>query len=415
MEKWAIVLVMKREMTTISSKRIVLGITGSIAAYKACEIASTLSKSGVHVTPVLTESASHLIGAATLEGLTGNRVITQMFDPAQNVDIEHISVSTSADLFIVAPATANILGKAANGISDDWLSTALLVTQAPVLFAPAMNTNMYAHPAVQANIATLISRGNHFVGPDSGTLACKTEGPGRMSEPDEVVQAALQLLNTSQTLHGKKILITSGANHEPIDPVRYIGNRSSGKMGNAIACEALNRGADVTVVTGPADVAPPSSSNIISVQTALEMSNAVMENLKDVDVIIGAAAVADYRIENPGQEKHKRNGGCLDLKLVENPDIIANVGRAKSNGQLVIGFAAETQDITNNAQSKLTRKNLDLIVANEVGTPESGFGSETINAQFIDKSGEVEVMPLLNKSELAIKLFDRIEKMIAGQ
>jgi phosphopantothenoylcysteine decarboxylase/phosphopantothenate--cysteine ligase len=402
-------------MTTISSKRIVLGITGSIAAYKACEIASTLSKSGVHVTPVLTESASHLIGAATLEGLTGNRVITQMFDPAQNVDIEHISVSTSADLFIVAPATANILGKAANGISDDWLSTALLVTQAPVLFAPAMNTNMYAHPAVQANIATLISRGNHFVGPDSGTLACKTEGPGRMSEPDEVVQAALQLLNTSQTLHGKKILITSGANHEPIDPVRYIGNRSSGKMGNAIACEALNRGADVTVVTGPADVAPPSSSNIISVQTALEMSNAVMENLKDVDVIIGAAAVADYRIENPGQEKHKRNGGCLDLKLVENPDIIANVGRAKSNGQLVIGFAAETQDITNNAQSKLTRKNLDLIVANEVGTPESGFGSETINAQFIDKSGEVEVMPLLNKSELAIKLFDRIEKMIAGQ
>jgi phosphopantothenoylcysteine decarboxylase/phosphopantothenate--cysteine ligase len=402
-------------MTTTSSKRIVLGITGSIAAYKACEIASTLSKSGMHVTPVLTESASHMIGAATLEGLTGNRVITHMFDPVQNTDIEHISVSTSADLFIVAPATANILGKAAHGISDDWLSTALLVTQAPILYAPAMNTNMYGHPAVQENIATLKSRGNHFVGPNAGILACKTDGPGRMSEPDEVVQAALRLLNASQTLKGKKILITSGANHEPIDPVRYIGNRSSGKMGNAIACEALNRGAEVTVVTGPADVAPPSSSRIIPVQTALEMSNAVMDHLKDADVVIGAAAVADYRIDNPGREKHKRNGACLDLKLVENPDIIADVGRAKTNGQIVVGFAAETQDLTDNAQSKLTRKNLDLIVANEVGTPESGFGTETINAQFIDKSGEIEKFPLLNKSDLATQLMDRIEKMMTSQ
>lgn len=406
---------MKRKMTTTSSKRIVLGITGSIAAYKACEIASTLSKSGMHVTPVLTESASHMIGAATLEGLTGNRVITHMFDPVQNTDIEHISVSTSADLFIVAPATANILGKAAHGISDDWLSTALLVTQAPILYAPAMNTNMYGHPAVQENIATLKSRGNHFVGPNAGILACKTDGPGRMSEPDEVVQAALRLLNASQTLKGKKILITSGANHEPIDPVRYIGNRSSGKMGNAIACEALNRGAEVTVVTGPADVAPPSSSRIIPVQTALEMSNAVMDHLKDADVVIGAAAVADYRIDNPGREKHKRNGACLDLKLVENPDIIADVGRAKTNGQIVVGFAAETQDLTDNAQSKLTRKNLDLIVANEVGTPESGFGTETINAQFIDKSGEIEKFPLLNKSDLATQLMDRIEKMMTSQ
>jgi len=399
-------------MNTTSSKRIVLGVTGSIAAYKACEIASTLSKSGMHVTPVLTESASHLIGAATLEGLTGNRVITHMFDPVQNSDIEHISVSTSADLFIVAPATANILGKAANGISDDWLSTALLVTHAPILFAPAMNTNMYGHPAVTENIAKLKSRGNHFVGPNSGTLACKTEGPGRMSEPQEVVEAALQLLDISQSLKGKKILITTGANHEPIDPVRFIGNRSSGKMGNAIALEALNRGADVTVVTGPADVAPPSSSQIISVQTAQEMSDAVMNHMNDVDVVIGAAAVADYRIENPSDKKHKRNGACLDLKLIENPDIIGSVGKAKTNGQIVVGFAAETQDLTENAQSKLARKNLDLIVANEVGVPESGFGTETINAQFVHKSGEIEEFPLLDKKELATRLLDRIENML---
>lgn len=399
-------------MSTKSAKHVVLGVTGSIAAYKACEIASTLTKAGVRVTPVLTKSAQNLVGAATFEGLTGNRVITDMFDPAQNTDIEHISVATSADLFLVAPATANILGKAANGISDDWLSTALMVTQAPILFAPSMNTNMYRHPAVQANIQTLSERGYHFIGPDAGVLACKTVGPGRMTEPAEIVERVFSLLDGVQDLVGHHVLITSGANHEPIDPVRYIGNRSSGKMGYAIADEALSRGARVTVITGPAEVAPPDGAEVINVQTAEEMCNAVIESMGDADVIIGAAAVADYRVESPATEKKKRDGSALSIELVENPDIIATVGAKKRENQVVIGFAAETNDLIANAKKKLEKKKLDMIVANTVGTADSGFGTDTVDARFLYRDGTIREQPMLLKTELAERLMDSVAHLL---
>ena len=332
-------------MTTKSAKEVVLGVTGSIAAYKACEIASLLVKRGVTVTPVLTESATHLVGATTFEALTGNPVITGMFEPLLNREVEHINVARRADLFLIAPATANILAKHAHGIADDWLSTTLLATKAPILFAPAMNTDMYGHAATQKNLRILKQRGCHFVGPDAGILACKTEGIGRMAEPLGVVEAAMMLLGRNRDLEGRHVVITSGANHEPIDPVRFIGNRSSGKMGRALAQEALLRGARVTVISGPAEVAPPDGCTVVSVETAMDMCEALDAELPGADIGIGAAAVADYRVENPLTEKHKRSGDGLTLALAENPDIIARAGAAKKNGQIVVGFAAETNDL----------------------------------------------------------------------
>jgi phosphopantothenoylcysteine decarboxylase / phosphopantothenate---cysteine ligase len=399
-------------MNTKSAKHVVLGVTGSIAAYKACEIASTLTKAGVNVTPVLTKSAQNMVGPATFEGLSGNRVITDMFDPVQNTDIEHISVATSADLFLIAPATANIIGKAAHGIADDWLSTALMVTQAPILFAPSMNTNMYRHPALQENLDTLRERGCQFIGPDSGVLACKTVGPGRMSEAEAVVKRAFEILDGVRDLEGCRILITSGANHEPIDPVRYIGNRSSGKMGYAIADEAIRRGAQVTVITGPAEVAPPAHATVIQVQTAREMCDAVLNAMADADVIIGAAAVADYRVENPTTQKQKRDGSDMSLTLVENPDIIGTVGANKKDHQVIIGFAAETNDLIANAQKKLEKKKLDMIVANTVGTADSGFGTETTDAQFLYRDGVIQEHPRLLKTELAARLMDNVVHLL---
>lgn len=400
-------------MSTTSAKHVILGVTGSIAAYKACEIASLLSKKGFKVTPVLTKSAAQFIGAASLEGITGNRVITEMFDTSTNAGIDHVAVPQSADLVIVAPATANILGKAAHGIADDWLTTALLVTRAPILFAPAMNTNMFGHAAVQDNLRTLRDRGCHFVGPDSGVLACKTIGVGRMMDPEYVVEAAMSLLYPKHDLAGKRVLLTSGGNHEPIDPVRFIGNRSSGKMGYALANEALQRGAQVTVITGPADVVPPEGATTIQVQTAIEMGDALLEHLHEADIVIGAAAVADYRVENPPTEKRKRDGRAMTLTLVENPDLIAEAAARKREDQVVVGFAAETQDLLENAHAKLAKKNLDLIVANEVGVADSGFGTDTVRASLIDASGTVDAQPLLSKAELAERLFDRIVDMLS--
>jgi phosphopantothenoylcysteine decarboxylase / phosphopantothenate---cysteine ligase len=402
-------------MNTISAKHVVLGVTGSIAAYKACEIASTLTKAGVKVTPVMTRSAQQLVGPATFEGLTGNRVIADMIESGQNANIDHIALARSADLFLIAPATANILGKAAYGIADDWLTTALLATPAPILFAPAMNSNMYTHPAVQENIATLKKRGCQFIGPASGLLACKTDGAGRMVEAEEIVDAVWSILGRSDDLAGKHLLLTTGANHEPIDPVRYIGNRSSGKMGFAIAQEALARGAQVTVVTGPADIAPPMGAKVIHVETAQEMSNAVMVHMDEADIIIGAAAVADYRVAHPSEEKHKRSQQKLTIELTENPDIIGAVGAQKRAGQIVVGFAAETNDLVAHAQEKLNKKHLDMIVANRVGTPDSGFGSDTTDAQFLFRDGTINNHLVIQKRALADQLMNHIVELLSKQ
>ncbi|NIA12894.1 MAG: bifunctional phosphopantothenoylcysteine decarboxylase/phosphopantothenate--cysteine ligase CoaBC [Nitrospiraceae bacterium] len=395
-----------------STREIVLGVTGSIAAYKACEIASRLVEYGASVTPVLTKSATELVGPATFEAITGHRAVIDMFEPLQNPEVEHIAVATRADLFLIAPATANILAKAAHGIADDWLSTTLLATRAPILFAPAMNTNMYTHPATQANIETLRERGGHFVGPDSGRLACGTTGPGRMSDPHVVIEAMLPLLCQRKDLVGKHILITSGGNREPIDPVRFIGNRSSGKMGRALALEALARGACVTVVSGPSETPLPHAAEVIRVETAAQMAEAVLARSADADAIIGAAAVADYRAANAAGQKRKRGTGPVTLELVENKDIIAAVGKTKRDGQFVVAFAAETTDLAENASAKLTKKEVDLVVANEVGAPDSGFGAETLRTVFIDAQGPSGTVELLTKETVAERLFDRVAQAL---
>jgi len=392
----------------ISNSEVVLGITGSIAAYKACEIASRLVELGVRVIPVLTRSAQQLVGPASLEAITGQRAIVEMFAPLQNPEVEHIAVANRAALFLIAPATANVIAKAACGIADDWLSTTLLATRSPVLFAPAMNTDMYNHPATQANIETLRARGCHFVGPGTGRLACGTIGVGRMIDPMTVIEAALPLISGNRDLAGKRVLITSGGNREPIDPVRFIGNRSSGKMGRAIALEALVRGATVVVVNGPAETPMPYGIEVVSVETAAQMAEEVLSRAPDADIIIGAAAVADYRVEQSAPQKLKRKGESLVLTLVENTDILAEVGARKREGQIVVGFAAETNDLLANASAKLKKKNLDLIVANQIGTADSAFGTDTIRAAFIAKDGDIDELPLLSKEDLAERLMDHI-------
>lgn len=393
-------------------KVIVLGVTGSIAAYKACELASRLVEAGATVLPVLTAGGREFVGPASLEGITGQRVITSMFEPVQNPEIEHIAVARRADLFLIAPASANIIAKAAHGLADDWLTTTLLATRAPILFAPAMNTMMYQHPATQDNIALLKTRGCRFVGPGTGALACGEFGPGRLIETPAILEVARIALRNDHSLAGKQVLITSGANHEPIDPVRFIGNRSSGKMGHALALEALMRGAEVTVVTGPCEVPPPQGARILEAPTAVAMLEAVEAFLPRTDIFIAAAAVADFRVERPTAEKHKRGEGGLHLDLVPNPDIAAHVGHTRKAGQVAVGFAAETGDFLAHAAEKLEKKRLDLIVANDVKSPDSGFGSDTTRAWILTPGQETEVLPLVTKAELAQRLFDRIAPLL---
>lgn len=394
-----------------SNKEVVLGVTGSIAAYKACEIASRLVELGARVTPVLTRSARELAAPAAFEALCGRRAILEMFGPLQNPEIEHIAVAERAALFLIAPATANILAKTATGIADDWLSTTLLATRAPILFAPAMNCNMWSHPATVANVETLRGRGCHFVGPAEGRLACGAIGVGRMIDPRTVVEAALPFLNDKRDLQGKCVLITSGSTREPIDPVRYIGNRSSGKMGRALALEALCRGAQVIVVTGPADVTPPHGARVHAVETAAEMERAVAQFAPQADILIGAAAVGDYR-PRAADTKLKRTGESVSLTLDENPDIIAGVGASKRPGQIVVGFAAETDDLRRHAEDKLRRKNLDIVLANEVGKPGAGFGADHLQAILITRDG-AEGLGRATKAEIAETLLDRAMALLA--
>ena len=394
-----------------AGREIVLGVTGSIAAYKACELASRLKEHGAIVRAALSRAALSFVGPASFEGITGQPAITEMFDPLQNPEIEHIAVARRAGLFLIAPATANVIAKAAHGIADDWLTTTLLATRAPILFAPAMNTQMYLHPATQANIALLKERGCHFVGPGAGQLACGEVGPGRLIETAPILESAAVLLRGDTSLAGKHVLLTSGANHEPLDPVRFIGNRSSGKMGHALALEALCRGARVTVVTGPAEVLPPHGASVVQVQTAREMLSAVEEYFSSADIFVAAAAVADYRVDMPRTEKHKRSGDVQSVTLVPNPDIAAEMGRRKRKGQIMVGFAAETNDHVAHAQDKLKRKNLDLIVANQVGVADSGFGTDTNRAWLIARGQAEEALELMGKDELAGRIFDRVTQI----
>ena len=396
---------------------IALGVTGGIGAYKAVEVARGLQKRGHEVVAVMTHSATRFVGAVTFEAITRRRVITDQFEGGMNADIEHIALASTIDLLLIAPATANIIGKLANGIADDFLSTLYTATRAPLLLAPAMNTLMFEHQAVRKNLDTLASRGARFVEPGEGYLACGWIGKGRLAEPDEIVAAAEAILRPEGPLRGRRVLVTAGPTYEDVDPVRYIGNRSSGRMGYAIAAEAARRGAAVTLVTGPTAIEPPAVREVIKVRGAADMHQAVVSRAADVDVIVMAAAVADYApIERAGQ-KVAKEGDTLTLVLRKTPDILGELGQrrvAQGRGPLLIGFAAETEDVVAHATAKRERKHADLIVANDVSRADAGFDVDT-NAVTIVGAGGAEALPLQSKARIAAEILDRVERLLTAR
>jgi phosphopantothenoylcysteine decarboxylase/phosphopantothenate--cysteine ligase len=330
-----------------------------------------------------------------------------MWEEPKTWNVEHIALATLADLFLIAPATANIIGKIANGIADDMLSTTVMATKAPVILAPAMNTNMYLNPITQQNIAKLASLGYHFIEPGTGMLACGVEGPGRLAEPSTIVEYVENLTKQSCSLAGKKVLITAGGTREPLDPVRYIGNRSSGKMGYALAAAAAERGAAVLLVSGPTNLPAPQGVAVVNVESAQEMRNAVLAEYPDADIVIKAAAVADYRSVAQAEHKIKKNDETLTILLEKNPDILAELGRLKTK-QILIGFAAETEQLVTYATEKLNRKNADMIVANNVMLPDAGFNTDTNIVKLLYRDGRIEDLPKMEKTKLAGIILDKI-------
>jgi phosphopantothenoylcysteine decarboxylase/phosphopantothenate--cysteine ligase len=392
-----------------------LGVTGGIGAYKAVEVARGLQKRGHDVAAIMTRSARKFVGEVTFEAITRRPVITDQFARGANADIEHIALATDIGLLVIAPATANVIGKLANGIADDFLTSLYLATRAPVLLAPAMNTNMLEHPAVQRNLQTLASRGVHLVEPGEGFLACGWIGKGRLAEPDAIVEAAERLLRPQGSLLGRRIVVSAGPTYEDIDPVRYVGNRSSGRMGYAIAAEASRRGAHVVLVSGPTKLDAPAGVQLEAVRSAHEMARAIDRHAAGADAVVMAAAVADYTPERGAAgAKIPKSDGPLTLTLVRTPDILAGLGRARGGAPtpLLVGFAAETGDPRPRARQKLAAKQVDLIVANDVSREGAGFDADTNAATFISADGE-EDQPLQPKSALASKILDRVEQMLA--
>lgn len=383
---------------------IALGVTGCIAAYKAIEVMRGLQKAGVSVQVVLTRAALEFVTPLTFESLSGRNVITEMFPPGLNRDIKHISVAQSIRLLAVAPATANILGKFARGIADDFLSTLYLSTPAPVLIAPAMNVEMWRHPAVRENVEILKARGHYFVDPEAGVLACGMEGEGRLAPVDVIVARILEVLQGGESLAGLKILVTAGPTVEDIDPVRFISNRSSGKMGYAVAQAAVHRGADVYLITGPTSLTAPAAARIIQVRSAAEMKDAVLQLYPKMDIVVKAAAVADYRPEAPADRKIKKSGDAITLRLVRTEDILERLGTEKA-GQVLVGFAAETERLIESAREKLRRKNLDLVVANDVSS--GVFGSDISTVHIMSATGETETLRDQSKLAIANRILDR--------
>lgn len=394
----------------MKEKKVVVGVTGGIAAYKAAELVRLLVKAGARTKVAMTRSATKFVAPLTFEALSGNKVISDMWD-AGTGPMDHIHWGQEADLVIIAPATANFIGKMTHGVGDDFLSTMVLAASARVLVCPAMNTQMFLNPAVQGNLGLLRERGYEVMEPPEGGLACGTEGPGRLPEPEDIVEEARRLLSP-QDLAGIRFLVTAGPTIEPLDPVRYMTNRSSGRMGYAMARAARMRGGEVTLVSGPTSLNPPGGVSFERVKTAEEMRRAVMENCENCDVVIKAAAVLDYKPKERAAHKIKKKGGEHTLELIENPDILAELGHRKSGGRpLLVGFAAETQEILANATEKLKRKNLDMIVANDVSRDDAGFEVETNAVKVICQDGRVEEWALMPKEELADRLLDRIKKM----
>ena len=393
---------------------IALGVTGGIGAYKAVEVARGLQKRGHEVVAIMTAAATRFVGPVTFEAITRRRVITDQFEPGANADIEHIALASSIDLLLIAPATANILGKLANGLADDFLSTLYTATRAPVLVAPAMNTQMFAHEAVRRNLDTLAARGVRFVEPGEGYLACGWIGKGRLAEPDEIVAAAEAILRPDGPLRGQKILVSAGPTYEDLDPVRYIGNRSSGRMGYAIAAEAARRGADVVLVTGPTSIDAPAVREVVRVRSAAEMHEAVLSRAGAMQVVVMAAAVADYTPADRAEQKVAKTGDRLTLELKKTPDILGDLGRrrlAQGEGPVLVGFAAETENVIATATAKRERKHADLIVANDVSRKDAGFDVDTNAVTIVGPDG-AESLPLQAKSRVAAEILDRVEKLL---
>ena len=393
----------------LSGRKIVLGVTGGIAAYKACDLVSKLKKQGADVRVVLTGHACQFVPPLTFETLSGNPAYTDSFD--RKYEIGHVSLAKWGDLFIVAPATANAMAKFACGIADDLLSTTFLAMQGKVLIAPAMNTAMWKNAATQANLETLKRRGVCFAGPESGFLACGDEDIGRMSEPAQIVQAAVDLLNPVQDLAGKKVLVTAGPTVERIDPVRYITNRSTGKMGYAIAAVAARRGGEVLLISGPTNLPCPAGVKRVDIESSAQLCAAVLENGARADIVIQAAAPADFRPKNCASQKIKKTGESMTLELEATTDIAAELGLRKHEGQVLVAFAAETNDVLENARRKLIKKNADLIVANDVSRSDAGFGVDTNIITLISRT-DVRALEKMTKAEAADAILSRVGELM---
>ncbi|HBP64627.1 MAG TPA: bifunctional phosphopantothenoylcysteine decarboxylase/phosphopantothenate--cysteine ligase CoaBC [Desulfosporosinus sp.] len=395
----------------LTEKKILVGVTGGIAAYKAAEVVRCLRKLNAQVHVAMTKSATEFITPLTLQSLSSNPVYCDLFDEPKLWNVEHIALAEHVDAVIIAPATANILAKMAMGLADDFLSTVLLATRAPIFVAPAMNHAMYHHPATQVNLALLKERGIQVIGPDTGFQACGTNGDGRMSEPVKIAESLVRFFTGSDWLKGKKALVTAGGTQEPLDPVRYLGNRSSGLMGYAIAEALQEAGAETFLVSAPTDLPTPYGVTRISVRTALEMHDAVLRLFPEMNVVVKAAAVADYRPLVEAVQKIKKTGTSLTLELVPNPDILAELGQKKTS-QLLIGFAAETENLMANAQHKMKQKNVNLLVANDITKPGAGFGSPTNIVSFLFPDGRKIDLPQMSKLEVARHLTREIAKLL---
>lgn len=393
----------------LKGKRIVLGVTGGIAAYKACELASRLKKRGAELRVVMTKNAACFVQPLTLETLSGNQAYTDAFE--RKYEIGHISLAKWADLFIVAPATANLMAKMACGIADDLLSTTLLAATCPVLVAPAMNNAMWKNPATQANLRALEARGVRFVGPARGKLACGDDDVGRMSEPAEIEAAAAEIFCAAQDFAGAHVLVTAGPTIERIDPVRYITNRSSGKMGYAIAAAAARRGARVTLISGPVHIPAPQGVELISVESSAQLCDAVLSAGEAADVVIQAAAPADFRPKTVAEQKIKKTGAGMSIELEATTDIAAELGRRKREGQILVAFAAETNDVEQNARAKLERKNADLIVANDVSRADAGFGVDTNVVTLISRT-DARALEKMPKPAVADAILSRVRELM---
>ena len=397
---------------TVDGREIILGVTGSIAAYKAVYLLRELTRGGARVTVCLSEHAREFVGPLTFRTLSGRPVLIDLFDPQSEAAVEHVTVAERAAVVVVAPATANVLAKAAHGIADDFLTTLLLAARCPVVMAPAMDGGMWTHPAVAANVATLRARGVCVLEPDAGALASGLSARGRLPEVDAIVEAVLAALTPARDLAGERLVVTAGPTREPIDPVRYISNRSSGRMGYALAAAAARRGAAVTLVSGPTALGPPAAVVFVPVQTAEEMREAVLQHAACASIVIKAAAVADYRVQRPADQKIKGKRD-LTLALTPNPDILAEVA-ARADGGFIVGFAAETHDVVANARAKLQAKGIDLLIANDVSRRDIGFDAEDNEVLLIDRWGGARPLPRMPKTALADAILDEIQALRAA-